>query len=91
MNRSGRHVARSSFDVTQDRRRETGAAPKLVLHRRFGLGALPPVLGLTLTTEHQDLVGRVFGCWSDKFVGNAAAFMQFQQRRIHQAKALLGL
>jgi hypothetical protein len=58
---------------------------------RFGLGAQPPVLGLTLTTEHEDLVGRVFGCSYDGFVGNAAAFMQFQQRRICQAMALLGL
>jgi hypothetical protein len=55
------------------------------------LGAQPPVLGLTLTTEHEDLVGRVFGCSYDGFVGNAAAFMQFQQRRICQAMALLGL
>jgi Phosphotransferase enzyme family len=58
---------------------------------RFGLGAIPPLLGLTLTTEHQDLVGRVFGCSYDEFVGNAAAFRQFQQRRIQQTKALLGL
>jgi hypothetical protein len=58
---------------------------------RFGLGTLPPVLGLTLTAEHQDLVVRVFGCSYDEFVDNVAAFFQFQQRRIHQAKALLGL
>jgi hypothetical protein len=58
---------------------------------RFSLGSLPPVLGLTLTTEHQDLVRRVFGCSYDQFVDNAAAFFQFKQRRIHQAKALLGL
>jgi Phosphotransferase enzyme family len=58
---------------------------------RFGLGSLPPVLGLTLTTEHEDLVRRVFGCSYEEFVGNVAAFMQFQQRRIHQARALLGL
>jgi hypothetical protein len=58
---------------------------------RFGLGALPPTLGLTLTADHEDLVVRVFGCSYDEFVANAAAFFQFQQRRIHQAKALLGL
>jgi hypothetical protein len=58
---------------------------------RFGLGALPPLLGLTLTTDHEDLVGRVFGCSYDEFIGNAAAFRQFQQRRIQQTKALLGL
>jgi hypothetical protein len=58
---------------------------------RFGLGSLPPVLGLTLTTEHQDLVRRVFGRSYEEFVGNAAAFFQFHQHRIHQAKALLGL
>jgi Phosphotransferase enzyme family len=58
---------------------------------RFGLGTLPPVLGLTLTAEHQDLVVRVFGCSYDEFVDNVAAFFQFQQRRIHHAKALLGL
>jgi hypothetical protein len=58
---------------------------------RFGLGALPPTLGLTLTTEHKDLVVRVFGCSYDEFVANVAAFFQFQQRRIHQARALLGL
>jgi hypothetical protein len=44
-----------------------------------------------LTTEHHDLVGRVFGCSYDEFVANATAVMQFQQRRIHQARALLGL
>jgi hypothetical protein len=55
------------------------------------LGALPPTLGLTLTTEPEDLVVRVFGCSYDEFVANAAAFFQFQQRRIHHAKALLGL
>jgi hypothetical protein len=58
---------------------------------RFGLGSLPAVLGLTLTTEHEDLVRRVFGCSYEEFVGNVAAFFQFKQRRIHQAKALLGL
>ncbi|MFL6044288.1 MAG: aminoglycoside phosphotransferase family protein [Propionibacteriaceae bacterium] len=58
---------------------------------RFSLGALPPLLGLTLTTGHEDLVVRVFGCSYDEFVGNAAAFMQFKQRRIRQTKALLGL
>jgi hypothetical protein len=58
---------------------------------RFSLGALPPLLGLTLTTEHRDLAERVFGCSYDQFVGNTAAFLQFQQRRIQQTKALLGL
>jgi hypothetical protein len=58
---------------------------------RFGLGALPPTLGLTLSMEHQDLVARAFGCSYDEFVDNAAAFFQFQQRRIQQAKAMLGL
>ena len=44
---------------------------------------------LTLTTEHQDLVERVFGCTYDEFVANAAASFQFQQRRIHEwARAL---
>jgi hypothetical protein len=57
---------------------------------RFGIGSLPPLLGLTLTTEHYDLAERVFGCSYDEFVANAAAFRQFQQRRIHQGKALLG-
>jgi hypothetical protein len=58
---------------------------------RFGLGSLPPLLGLTLTTDHEDLVVRVFGRSYEEFVGNAAAFMQFKQRRIQQTKALLGL
>jgi hypothetical protein len=58
---------------------------------RFGIGAITPTLGLTLTTEHEDLVRRVFGCSYDEFVANAAAFFRFQQRRIHQARALLGL
>jgi hypothetical protein len=58
---------------------------------RFGIGAITPTLGLTLTTEHQELVRRVFGCSYAEFVDNAAAFFQFQQRRIHQARALLGL
>jgi hypothetical protein len=58
---------------------------------RFGLGSLPPVLGLTLTTDHEDLVRRVWGCSYEEFVANAAAFFQFNQRRIRQTKALLGI
>jgi hypothetical protein len=58
---------------------------------RFGIGAITPMLGLTLTTEHQELVRRVFGCEYDEFVVNGAAWFQFQQHRIHQAKVLLGL
>jgi hypothetical protein len=58
---------------------------------RFGLGSLPPLLGLTLTTDHEDLVVCVFGCSYGEFVGNAAAFLRFKQRRIQQTKALLGL
>ncbi len=61
----------------------------IVLH--FGIGALPPTLGATLTTEHHDLVERRFGCSYEEFVGNVAAVMQFQQRRIHRARALLGI
>jgi Phosphotransferase enzyme family len=60
-----------------------------VLH--FGIGAVTPVLGLTLTTEHQDLVAHVFGRSYDEFVSNVAAAQRFQQRRIHQARALLGI
>jgi Phosphotransferase enzyme family len=60
-----------------------------VLH--FGIGAVTPVLGLTLSTEHQDLVAHVFGCSYEEFVGNVAAVMHFQQRRIHRARALLGI
>lgn len=70
---------------------EIGLGYLLSTALRFGIGSLPPVLGLTLTAEHRDLVGRVFGCSYDQFVVNVAAAMQFQQRRIHQAKALLGL
>jgi hypothetical protein len=58
---------------------------------RYGIGALPPVLGFTLSTQHQDLVGQVFGCSYDEFVGHAAAVLRFQQRRIVQARALLGI
>jgi len=58
---------------------------------RFGVGAITPTLGLTLTTEHHELVERVFECSFDQFVANAAAFFQFQQHRIRQARALLGL
>jgi hypothetical protein len=60
-----------------------------VLH--FGIGSVTPILGLTLTTEHQDLVAHVFGCSYDEFVSNAAAAQRFQQRRLHQARALLGI
>jgi hypothetical protein len=58
---------------------------------RYGIGALPPILGLTLSTQHQDLVGQVFGCSYDEFVAHAAAALRFQQRRILQARALLGI
>jgi hypothetical protein len=61
----------------------------IVLH--FGIGALPPILGVTLTTEHHDLIERRFGCSYDKCIANGAAAFQFQQRRIHQARALLGI
>jgi hypothetical protein len=58
---------------------------------RVGMGCVAPLLSVTLTTEHQDLVTRTFKCSYDAFVANSAATMQFQQRRIRQAKALLGL
>jgi hypothetical protein len=58
---------------------------------RFGIGGLPPVLGLTMTTEYRDAVSHIFRCSYDEFVANTAAAVQFQQRRIHQATALLGL
>jgi hypothetical protein len=58
---------------------------------RFGIGSLPPVLALTLTTEHMDMAGRLFGCSYDEFLANAAAVMRFQQHRIHHARALVGL
>jgi hypothetical protein len=60
-----------------------------VLH--FGIGSVTPVLGLTLTGEHQDLVAHVFGCSYDAFVDNTAAAQRFQQRRIHRARAILGI
>jgi Phosphotransferase enzyme family len=58
---------------------------------RFGIGSVPPLLNLTLTPPKHDFTERVFGCTHDETVANAAAFLQFQQRRIHQARALLGL
>jgi hypothetical protein len=58
---------------------------------RIGVGALPPVLGLTLTNEHEALVGRVFGCSYEEFVANTTAVFRFQQRLTHRAKALLGI
>jgi Phosphotransferase enzyme family len=61
----------------------------IVLH--FGIGAVPGVLGLTLTMEHRDLVERVFGYPYDAVVANGAAVLRFQQRRIHQARELLGI
>jgi hypothetical protein len=61
----------------------------IVLH--FGIGAVPGALGLTLTTEHHDFVERVFGCRYDAFIVNCAALLRFQQRRIHRARALLGI
>jgi hypothetical protein len=58
---------------------------------RFGVGGLPAVLSLTLTSEYRDAVTQVFGCSYDDFLANTAAVVRFQQRRIHQANALLGL
>ena len=58
---------------------------------RFGIGSLPPALGLTMTAEHRDVVGRVFGCSFDTFVSNVAALMRFQVSRIRRARALIGL
>jgi hypothetical protein len=61
----------------------------IVLH--FGIGALPATLGVTLTTEHHELVERVLGCSYEEFIANHAAAFEFQRRRIHQARALLGI
>jgi Phosphotransferase enzyme family len=61
----------------------------IVLH--FGIGALSPVLGVTLTVEHHDLVERLFGRSYDECIANGVAAFQFQQRRIHQARDLLGI
>jgi hypothetical protein len=58
---------------------------------RFGIGSLPPVLHFTLTTEHQDLITRVMGCRYEEILTNTAAVLRFQQRRIHQTRALLGI
>ena len=44
------------------RRRRSSSGYLLSSVLRFGLGSLPPLLGLTLTTDHEDLVVRVFGC-----------------------------
>jgi hypothetical protein len=61
----------------------------IVLH--FGIGALPPILGLTMTTEHHDLVERLLGCSYDDSIDNDVAVFEFQRRKIHQARALLGI
>jgi hypothetical protein len=61
----------------------------IVLH--FGIGALPPILGLTMTTEHHDLVERLLGCSYDESIDNDVAVFEFQRRKIHQARALLGI
>jgi hypothetical protein len=58
---------------------------------RFGIGAATPILGLTLANEHHEMIGHLFGCSYEAFVVNTTVAMQFQQRRIHQARALLGL
>ncbi len=60
-----------------------------VLH--FGIGSVTPLLGLTLATEHHDLTAHVFGRSYDQFVDNIAAAQRFQQRRIHRARAMLGI
>jgi hypothetical protein len=68
-----------------------------VYNRQDGLGArrfcsaVPPLLGLTMTNEHEDLVVKVFGCSYEEFVAHTAAVLRFQQRRMHRAKALLGI
>ena len=61
----------------------------IVLH--FGIGALPPILGLTMTTEHHDLVERLLGFSYDESIDNDVAVFEFQRRKIHQARALLGI
>jgi hypothetical protein len=48
----------------------------------MGYSAPPPAS--SCYTHHEDLIVRVFGCSYEEFVGDAAAFMQFQQRRIQQ-------
>lgn len=58
---------------------------------RFGVGAVPPLLGSSLTTEHTQLISEVFACSYAEFIDHCVAGMRFQQRRIRQARAILGL
>ena len=67
----------------------TGYLLSLVL--RLAAASLAPLFSLTMTTKHVGLISRLFRCPFEEFVDHAVAVMSFQQRRIHQAKALLGL
>ena len=57
---------------------------------RFGVGGLPPVLGLT-SSDHHATVEHIFGCSYENWVTNTVAGVRFQDRRISRVLALLGL
>jgi hypothetical protein len=57
----------------------------------FGLGALTPILGVTLDEAQRPVVEQIFGCSFETFVHHMAAVMRFQQRRIRQAFDVLGI
>ena len=61
----------------------------ITLH--FGLGALTPILGVTLDDAQRPFVEQLFGCSFHTFVDHSAAVMRFQQQRIRHTLDVLGL
>lgn len=62
-----------------------GYAATLVL--RFGLGALPAIIGLTMFTEDKSIVEMAFGCTYEEFVENCGAAAQFLCERVREVHA----
>jgi hypothetical protein len=66
-----------------------GYAATLVL--RFGLGALPAIIGLSMFVEDKELVRQAFGCTFEEFVENCGAATRFLCERVHEVQATLGI
>ncbi len=59
-----------------------GYAATLVL--RFGLGALPAIIGLSMFTEDKSSVRLAFGCTFEEFVKNCGAATRFLCERVRR-------
>lgn len=79
-----RGLRSSGWDGTDEDVR-FGYAATLVL--RFGLGALPAIIGLSMFVEDKELVRQAFGCTFEEFVENCGAATRFLCERVDEVIA----